>query len=120
MNKFPERLAYLRKIKGITLKELSEELAVVKEASISRYENGRREPKMDLIIKIADYFNCSADYLLGRTDQINSEDAITDLETINRINQIYKLNYKIENNEINLEEINKAIDTLEGIKNLEL
>ncbi|MBF8436213.1 helix-turn-helix transcriptional regulator [Halanaerobiaceae bacterium Z-7014] len=102
MNKFPERLAYLRKIKGITLKELSEELAVVKEASISRYENGRREPKMDLIIKIADYFNCSADYLLGRTDQI------------------YKLNYKIENNEINLEEINKAINTLEGIKNLEL
>lgn len=39
--------------------------------SISRYENGEREADYALLIKFADYFNVSIDYLLERTD--NSE-----------------------------------------------
>ena len=36
--------------------------------SISRYENGEREADYSTLIAIADYFNVSVDYLLGRTD----------------------------------------------------
>ncbi len=41
--------------------------------TISRYESGEREPGISELILIADYFNISIDYLLGRTDnpQIN-------------------------------------------------
>ena len=72
MNKLSNRLAYLRKKKGITLKEMSQELGDIKLASLSRYEHGRREPKLDTLVKIANYFDCSVDYLLGRTDQKNN------------------------------------------------
>ena len=36
--------------------------------TISRYETGTREPSHDELITIADYFDVSIDYLLGRTD----------------------------------------------------
>lgn len=36
--------------------------------SISRYENGEREADYATLIKLADYFDVSVDYLLGRTD----------------------------------------------------
>ena len=36
--------------------------------TISRYETGEREPGINELIKIADYFNVSVDYLLERTD----------------------------------------------------
>lgn len=54
---------------GITLKEMSHDLGDIKLASLSRYEHGRREPNLDTLLKLADYFGCSVDYLLGRTNQ---------------------------------------------------
>ena len=76
LNKFSERLVYLRKSEGLTLKELSEELGDIKIASLSRYEHKRREPKLKTLLKIANYFDCSLDYLLGRTDFKNTEKLI--------------------------------------------
>ncbi len=38
------------------------------QASISRYETGEREPDLKTLVLLADYFNVSVDYLLGRTD----------------------------------------------------
>ena len=37
--------------------------------TISRYENGEREPPIKELIRIADYFNVSLDYLLERSEQ---------------------------------------------------
>lgn len=39
--------------------------------TISRYETGEREPSITELIKIADYFNVSIDYLVERTDNPN-------------------------------------------------
>ena len=36
--------------------------------AISQYESGIREPNIDFLIKICDFFDVSSDYLLGRTD----------------------------------------------------
>lgn len=56
-----------RTSKNISLDKLAEDLNTTK-ATLSRYENNLREPKVEFIKQIADYFNCSTDYLLGRTD----------------------------------------------------
>lgn len=64
---FCERLRSERTRKNIFLDELAKELNTTK-ATISRYENNLREPKIEFIKQVADYFNCSTDYLLGRID----------------------------------------------------
>lgn len=61
------RLKELRKEKGISQVKLAMDL-YVNQNTISRYENGEREAGYDMLIKIADYFNVSVDYLLERTD----------------------------------------------------
>ena len=40
----------------------------ISQNTVSRYENGIREADYDMLITLADYFNVSVDYLLGRTD----------------------------------------------------
>ena len=61
------RLKELRKKKGISQQRLATDLNTTQN-TISRYETGEREPGIDDLTKIADYFKVSVDYLLGRTD----------------------------------------------------
>lgn len=61
------RLKELRKKKGISQLRLATDLNTTQN-TISRYETGEREPGIDELIKIADYFNVSVDYLIGRTE----------------------------------------------------
>lgn len=59
------RLKELRKQKGLTLVELGKEVNLANN-TLSRYERGIREPNISMLIKLADYFNVSVDYLIGR------------------------------------------------------
>lgn len=61
------RLREIRKSKGISQLKLAIDLNA-SQNTISRYETGEREPGITELIKIADYFNISVDYLLERTD----------------------------------------------------
>ncbi len=61
------RLQELRKHKKISQVKLAIDLHL-NQNSISRYEKGEREADYATLIKIADYFNVSIDYLLERTD----------------------------------------------------
>ncbi len=61
------RLREIRKSKGISQLKLALDLNT-NQNTISRYETGEREPGIQELIKIADYFNISIDYLLERTD----------------------------------------------------
>ena len=64
------RLKELRKKKGLSQLRLATELNTTQN-TVSRYETGEREPGIDELIKIADYFNVSVDYLIGRTENPN-------------------------------------------------
>ncbi len=64
------RLKEIRKNKGISQIKLAIDLNT-SQNTISRYETGEREPGIAELIKIADYFNISIDYLLERTDDPN-------------------------------------------------
>ena len=61
------RLKYLREKKGISQLKLVMDLSL-NQNSISRYETGLRQADYNTLIKIADYFGVSIDYLLERTD----------------------------------------------------
>ncbi|MBR6694610.1 MAG: helix-turn-helix transcriptional regulator [Clostridia bacterium] len=61
------RLKEIRKQKGISQLKLALDLNT-NQNTISRYETGEREPGIYELIKLADYFDVSIDYLLGRTD----------------------------------------------------
>ncbi len=61
------RLKFLRKQKGISQLKLAMDLSL-NQNTVSRYETGEREAGYDMLIKFADYFDVSIDYLLERTD----------------------------------------------------
>lgn len=54
----------LREGRGLTQKSLGQIIGVA-ESTISLYENGKRQPPQDVLIKLANYFSVSVDYLLG-------------------------------------------------------
>ncbi len=67
MNKeFGRILSFLRKEKGYSQKKVSADLEI-SQALLSHYEKGIRECGLDFLVKVADYFDVSTDYLLGRT-----------------------------------------------------
>lgn len=66
-----DRLKKLRLEKKLTQEELGKRINVTK-VSISGYENGNRTPDTETLQKLADFFNVTTDYLLGRTDNPNS------------------------------------------------
>lgn len=64
---FPKRLKKLRKENRYSQEYMAEQLNVSRQ-SYSRYENGDSQPEFSTLIRIADIFNVSLDYLLCRTD----------------------------------------------------
>ena len=62
------RLKELRLARKMSQQRLALELSMAQN-TISRYENGEREPGIDELIRIAYYFDVSVDYLLGRSNQ---------------------------------------------------
>ncbi|WP_163853500.1 helix-turn-helix domain-containing protein [Paenibacillus elgii] len=62
---FGERLKSLRIAHELTQKELAKALNMT-ESMLSRYETGKRLPNLDVFLQLANYFDVSADYLLGR------------------------------------------------------
>lgn len=66
------RLVLLRREKGISQKKAAQELGV-SQALLSHYERGIRECGMDFLLRACDYYDVSADYILGRSMQKNGD-----------------------------------------------
>ena len=63
----PSKLKDVRGSKNLTQKAVAESLGIYEE-SYRKYELGMRKPNYEIIIKLANCFDVSADYLLGLTD----------------------------------------------------
>lgn len=78
-----KRIAALRKREGLSQYELAERLNFSR-GKLSNYEQGSRQPDYETLQQIANFFDVSTDYLLGRTDdptpkkEKNSEEILTD------------------------------------------
>ena len=73
---FSRTLTLLRKERKLSQKQAAEDLGVA-QALLSHYEKGKRECGLDFLIKAADYYNVSTDYLLGRSP-VSSGSVIVD------------------------------------------
>ena len=67
MPTFPEILKELRTNKNISQKKIAKDLGF-SESHYQTYEYGKTEPTISKLIKLANYFDVSVDYLIGRTD----------------------------------------------------
>lgn len=67
------RLRFLRNEKGESLEKIAKYLNVTIQ-TISNYETEKRDMTPDTILKLAEYFNVSTDYLLGKSDIRNPEE----------------------------------------------
>ncbi len=67
------RIKLLRDELNMTQQELADKLDGAK-STIAMYENETRKPSMEVLIKLSEIFNCSIDYLLGKTDIKNPEE----------------------------------------------
>lgn len=65
-SEFPRILTLLRKEKGISQKSAAAQLSI-SQALLSHYEKGIRECGLDFLVRCADFYDVSSDYLLGRT-----------------------------------------------------
>ena len=95
-----ENLKSLRKEFGVSQKTLAEAIGVSQQ-SINKYENHNIEPDIATLIRIADFFNTSVDYIIGNTDikrkiekvhsyQLNSEEGVM-LEKYRQLSNKQKL-----------------------------
>lgn len=65
MNDFAKMLKEYREANDLTQKELSEETGIY-QPYICDYENNKRQPSVDEVITLAEYFDISTDEMLGR------------------------------------------------------
>ena len=77
MAKFGELLSELRQSRGMTQKELAKVL-YVSDGTISNYANGVHYPDVEKLMDIADFFNVTTDYLLGRCKNNLSPDLFSE------------------------------------------
>lgn len=92
---FGKRLRFLRKRRNLTQKDLADRFNVG-ESTIGMYERDEREPSFEFVKQLADFFNVTTDYLLGRTDDPNPPGSDNEeLGTLARINELIK-EYGIE------------------------
>lgn len=68
MAEFHERLGEIRRAKGMTQSDVADWFGIVTR-SYRHWENGSREPSLENLVKLADLFDVTTDWLLGRTDE---------------------------------------------------
>ena len=68
MDTFGNRLSELRKQKNLKQKDVAGHFGMPVR-TYQNYEGGQREPNFSTLVALADYFDVSLDYLLGRTDE---------------------------------------------------
>lgn len=81
----PKRLKELRKSENVTLRQLSKIVGIT-QPTLSRYERGERNPKIEQMSALAKHFNVSVPYLQGITDD-PSGGVLLDYSEINELNK---------------------------------
>lgn len=97
-------LKELRQSKGLTQQELGD-LVGISASNVRMIEKNQRNGSLDVVSKLADYFNVSIDYLEGKTNYKNSTEIATNI-----INKLIELNIINNVNEINDDILNMISD----------
>jgi len=85
--KLDERIRELRLARGLSQVDLADSLGVTKQ-SVSNWENSNIQPSIDMLIRLANYFSVSTDYILGMDDRDYIEVTGLDDKELAHIRQI--------------------------------
>ena len=94
MAKFNERLKYLRESLSMSQAEIAKKIGLSK-SSVNMYERGEREPSIETLELIADFFNVDMDYLLGKSDHKNKNEWLSTLAVPKHNPQSISLNEQL-------------------------
>lgn len=122
MNKeFGKTITHLRKKKGVSQKEASAELGV-SQALLSHYEKGIRECGLSFLSRLADYYEVSVDYLLGRTTNpgLNENEQGEEIRTLDEINSRKTNTYCMLNRKLQINTTAVVYSLLSDINNKKL
>lgn len=75
---FGNNLKKIRQDNQITQEELAKKINTSR-SNIANYENDKNMPSIEILNKLSEIFNCSTDYLLGKTDVRNPRQKIDDV-----------------------------------------
>lgn len=119
MNKLPERLKLLRKENNYNQKHVAKYLNLAI-SSYSGYENGVYEPGIDSLIKLANLYNVTTDYLLGHIDSKLSPDELLLISELELTNEELMKKYiiTVDNEELPVETLLQIIDAARSLKEL--
>jgi len=67
-SQFAMNMGKLRREKGLSQRQAAAELGV-SQALLSHYETDAREPKLDFVVRVSDYYSVTTDFILGRTKE---------------------------------------------------
>lgn len=107
---FTERLKLLRQEKKVSQNDLSNLLNITPQA-ISKWEQGQSQPDNNFLIILANYFNVSIDYLLGRSNNRNSNNDLYTKTITDEDGYSIEIKTEVPFNELPKEKQNDLIDT---------
>lgn len=117
---FPRILTFLRKERGTSQKQASADLQI-SQALLSHYEKGIRECGLDFVVRAADYYGVSCDYLLGRTAEKNGAviavDEIPETDPAAKDNQFRGSVLPVLNKKLVVNSIHIVFDLLQRYNN---
>ena len=99
--KLPKRLKELGEAKGYLQKYVADKIGV-KSNTLSGYENGTRSPDPEMIVKLAELYNVTTDYLLGKSDDPNKTEEEELEEFIDNVRVWYKEEPKTKEEKLKL------------------
>ena len=114
MSSIGERIKKLRISAGFTQHQLAKMVGDMSASAIGMYEQGRRNPDMERIIKLSEIFSVSADRLLGIDDENDASRIIEDLKVKVNQNENLKLNGAVMNKEAR-EKLLKALEFISNV-----
>lgn len=97
-----ENLRKIREKRNINQLKIAMDIGITQE-SISKYETDNAFPSREILLKLADYLNCSTDYLLDRTDNPNINKDKVSIEDENIENLIFRFKRLSDENKNKLE-----------------
>lgn len=120
---FPRILTLLRKERGLSQKQAAQELGI-SQALLSHYEKGIRECGLDFVVRTADYYDVSCDYLLGRSPertgaQLTVED-IPEADALGKENALHGSILPVLNKKLIFNALNIIFDLLQRANSKEL
>lgn len=116
MSGFSETLAALRKQRGLTQAELAARLGISKSA-VSMYERGNREPELELLEAMADFFHVSVSTLLRRQEAelVNGDPALTEYLEALRDRPEMRMLFSVTKNATR-EDVEAAVRIIEALR----